>query len=345
MSAPEPPAAVAAVAAVGAPLTVLVVDDSAMDRRLAGSLLKRAGIEPAYAENGAAALAYVEGQAPDIVITDLQMPEMDGLELVREIRARFAHVPVILMTAHGSEEIAVRALQLGAASYVPKRSLAHDLVSTVRGVIELRDASRTSLRVVASLDRIESRFVLDNDVSAIPVLVAHLESDLTRLERCDETELLQIGVALREALVNAIFHGNLELSSALREIDGGKPYHDLAERRRREPPYKDRRVRLTALQRRHEVRYHIADQGPGFDPRVLPDPTDISQLERVSGRGLLLIRTFMDDVQHNARGNEITMVKRLTAPGHDGGDPHTPAPRADSTTPPAVTPDGTPGSR
>jgi CheY-like chemotaxis protein len=287
-----------------------------MDRRLAGSLLKRAGIETSFAENGAAALAHLETRTPDIVITDLQMPEMDGLSLVREIRLRFAHVPVVLMTAHGSEEIAVEALQLGAASYVPKRSLAHDLVSTVRGVIELSKANRASLRVLESLDQIESRFVLENDVSALPALVAHLEGDLTRLKAGDETEMLQIGVALREALVNAIFHGNLEVSSALREIDGGKPYHELAERRRRESPYRERRVRITAIQRRHEIRYHIADEGPGFDPSVLPDPTDISQLERVSGRGLLLIRTFMDEVEHSARGNEITLVKRLRLTSH-----------------------------
>jgi CheY-like chemotaxis protein len=297
--------------------TALVVDDSAMDRRLAGKLLERAGIEPTYAENGAAALACLEQRAPDVVVTDMQMPEMDGLELVREIRARFARVPVILMTAHGSEEIAVKALQLGAASYVPKRSLAHDLASTVHAVLELSKASRESLRVLEALDRIASSFVLDNDVAAIPPLVAHLEGDLTRLQLCDETELLQIGVALREALVNAIFHGNLEVSSALREIDGGKPYHELAARRRGEAPYRDRRVHITALQSRREVRYRIADEGPGFDPSALPDPTDITQLERVSGRGLMLIRTFMDEVEHNAQGNEITMVKRLGASGPD----------------------------
>ena len=307
-----PPPAAAGASAVR--VTALVVDDSAMDRRLAGTLLKRAGIEPAYAENGVAALEHVERQAPDIVVTDMQMPEMDGLELVRAIRARFPHVPVILMTAHGSEEVAVKALQLGAASYVPKRSLAHDLVSTVRGVLELALATRASLRLIESLESIESRFVLANDVTAIPVLVGHLESDLTRLKLCDETELLQIGVALREALVNAIYHGNLELSSSLREIEGGKPYHDLAAQRRQLPPYCDRRVRITALQRRHEVRYVITDEGPGFDPTGLPDPTDISQIERVSGRGLLLIRTFMDDVQHSAAGNEITMVKHLSLP-------------------------------
>jgi anti-sigma regulatory factor (Ser/Thr protein kinase) len=73
-------------------------------------------------------------------------------------------------------------------------------------------------------------------------------------------------------------------------------------------------VRLTALQTRTSVTYVITDEGPGFDPSALPDPTDISQLERVSGRGLLLIRTFMDEVRHNDRGNEITMIKHLAPP-------------------------------
>jgi CheY-like chemotaxis protein/anti-sigma regulatory factor (Ser/Thr protein kinase) len=292
-------------------MTALVVDDSAMDRRLAGTLLKRAGFEVRYAEHGAEALGAIEGAAPDIVVTDMQMPEMDGLELVRAMRGSFAQVPVILMTAHGSEELAVKALQGGAASYVPKRSLAHDLVPTVQNVLELGRAHRASLRVLECLDSIETRFVLDNDVSAIPLIVGHLEADLTRLGLGDETALIQVGVALREALVNAICHGNLELASELREIDGGKPYLDLAEQRRGELPYRRRRVRVRARETRSEVTYVIADEGPGFDPSRLPDPTDPAQLERVHGRGLLLIRTFMDEVRHNERGNEITMVKHV----------------------------------
>ncbi len=59
-----------------------------------------------------------------------------------------------------------------------------------------------------------------------------------------------------------------------------------------------------------EVRYVIRDEGPGFNPAALPDPTDPTQLEKATGRGLYLIRTFMDEVQHNATGTEITMVKR-----------------------------------
>ena len=116
-------------------------------------------------------------------------------------------------------------------------------------------------------------------------------------------------IALHEALVNAIQHGNLELSSDLRQEDE-RAFQDLGEQRRRQPPYKDRRVRVRATLSRSEAVYVIEDEGPGFDPSTLPDPTDPANLERVGGRGLMLIRTFMDEVEHNQTGNRITLRKR-----------------------------------
>src|SRR5437870_2590358 len=114
---------------------VLVVDDSAVDRRRAIKLLANDGLTVLSAANGVEALEVFKREIPDVVLTDMQMPEMDGLQLVQEIRARYPSVPVILMTAHGSEEIAVEALQKGAASYVPKRNLAKDLSETISSVL------------------------------------------------------------------------------------------------------------------------------------------------------------------------------------------------------------------
>jgi CheY-like chemotaxis protein len=291
---------------------VLVVDDSRLDRTRAGGILRKVGHEVAFAADGREALDFLALDAPDVVVTDLQMPNLDGLELVEAVRLRYPHIPVILMTAHGSEEIAVRALQKGAASYVPKRSLARDLCPTVATVLEISRGGRTMSRVLEWLVYTESRFVLDNDVSIIPDLVSHLEASITQLKSVDETALIQVGVALREALVNAVYHGNLEVSSHLREVEGGA-YDEMIAARRTELPYRVRRVHVTARQTPTEVIYVVSDEGPGFDPAALPDPTDPLQLEMVHGRGLLLIRTFMDEVTHNERGNEITMVKRFTS--------------------------------
>jgi len=288
----------------------LVVDDSAVDRVRAGGLLKKsADLTPVYAGNGREEMEIIAHATPDIVVCDLHMPEMDGLELVENVRRRYASLPVILMTAHGSEETAIQALRKGATNYVPKRNLARELVTTVLGVLELARASRDQRQVLGFLTQTESHFVLDNDIRNISSLIGQLEVNLTRMELVDQTGWMRIAVALREALVNAIYHGNLELTSELLEGDE-MTFAELAERRPREPAFGNRRVFVTARETRAEATYVIRDEGHGFDPSTLPDPTAHDNLDRRTGRGLFLIRTFMDEVRHNAVGNEITLVKR-----------------------------------
>ena len=121
--------------------------------------------------------------------------------------------------------------------------------------------------------------------------------------------LFAIKIAVEEALVNAIHHGNLEISSQLKESD--EPlYYSLIEQRRVQKPYRTRRVQVIAKESPAEASYVVRDEGPGFDPQTLPDPTDPANLDRCYGRGLLLIRTFMDEVYHNETGNQITLIKR-----------------------------------
>jgi CheY-like chemotaxis protein/anti-sigma regulatory factor (Ser/Thr protein kinase) len=289
---------------------VLVVDDSAVDSHLAGRLLEKGtDLKAVHAANGDEALSALSRGTIDLVVTDLQMPGMDGLALVEAIRAKHPLVPVILMTAHGSEEIAVQALQRGAASYVPKHALEHDLVSTAETVLIMAKARHRHHRLRERLIRLESHFVLDNDAALIPALVGELSENLQRMRICEDVELTRVTIALGEALDNAIHHGNLEVSSKLREGDDNS-YRDLVAVRRRQPPYKDRHVHVTARETRDEAFYVIRDEGPGFDVANLPDPTDPANLENLSGRGLLLIRTFMDEVRHNTSGNEITLIKR-----------------------------------
>ena len=91
--------------------------------------------------------------------------------------------------------------------------------------------------------------------------------------------------------------------------DPGPDRPDAGPLRRAAGPDQDRRVHVYAKESRRQAVYVIRDEGPGFDPSALPDPTDPSNLEKASGRGLLLIRTFMDEVHHNEDGNQITMVK------------------------------------
>lgn len=296
---------------------VLVVEDSPTQAQQIQFLLEDAGYSVDVAANGREALTDLERAPADLVVTDLEMPEMNGLKLVEEVRARYPSTPVILITAYGSEEIAALALQKGAASYVPKKYLAQDIVGTVGDVLSVATAQRDQQRVQEVLTQIDLQFVLDNDVSLIPPIIGYLEEPITKMGLCDQTGLIRICVALREALINAMHHGNLGVGSELREHNDAD-YHTLVERRRREDPFRRRRVYVSASISYRKAEFIVRDEGEGFDPSQLPDPTDPANLEKVSGRGLLLIRTFMDQVHHNEVGNQITLIKWGDRPPSEG---------------------------
>ena len=295
---------------------MLVVDDSAVDRRLVGGLLQReSDVNVQYAVHGADALEKIPEINPDLVVTDLIMPEMDGLTLVATIKRKFNYLPVILMTSKGSEELAVQALEQGASSYVPKAILSQRLIDTVRNVLAASNRQRSHLRLMGCMTAAQSTFELVNDPALFAPLVAYIQDDCIHLRICDESERTRLGVALEEALANALYHGNLEIGSELRESDE-RAYWKLVRERGQAAPFCQRRIHVQATISREAATFTIRDQGKGFDPTKLPDPTDPANLEKVSGRGVLLMRTFMDDVVYNETGNVVTLVKRRSSGGN-----------------------------
>jgi CheY-like chemotaxis protein/anti-sigma regulatory factor (Ser/Thr protein kinase) len=293
--------------------TVLVVDDSAVDRRLVGGMLSKcSGIHVEFAVDGKEALRKVQTSPPALVITDLVMPEMDGLELVSAVVAQYPQVPVILMTGKGSEDIAVKALQAGAASYVPKTALHHLLVETITDVLAMTRNIFSRQRLIECLQTGRFVFVLTNDADMIPTLISYVQNIVISIGLCDEADVIRVCIALEEALRNAMFHGNLEITSEQREGDAAA-YAALLANRTNQDPWQSRRLRVELVVTRERGTFVVRDQGPGFDPTRLPDPTDPANLEKVSGRGLLLMRTFMDEVRFNKTGNEVTMVKTRPA--------------------------------
>ena len=146
-------------------VTILVVEDSSVDRMLIGGLLAKEGVtndgdwEIEFACDGQEALTRLNAanrSGIDLIVTDLQMPNLDGLGLVKEIRRTQPQLPVILITSQGSEEIAIEALRAGATSYSPKSMLRTDLVRTIRQIL-----------VMASYMKYES------DAQAHPALRPH----------------------------------------------------------------------------------------------------------------------------------------------------------------------------
>ena len=289
---------------------ILVVDDNPVDRKLISRMLeKRPDWKVATANDGREALAFLAENPVDLVVTDLQMPGIDGVQLVREIANSSRRVPVVLVTAFGSERESLAALQAGAANFSHKSRLKVDLIPTAATVLDWSEKIRSWSHPDTADDSEESRmaFVLANDTSQIPRLIEMFSDRLPAWARPDE---LRISMALDEALTNAICHGNLEVDSALKEDEDPSAFRNTCVGRQDAEPWCGRRVRIEASFSPDRLEFQIRDEGPGFDPGTLPDPTTPENILKAGGRGLLLIRSFMDEVAHNPAGNEITLVKR-----------------------------------
>ena len=267
--------------------TLLVVDDAEVDRRLIASLLeKQTDLEIQFAANGKQAMQSIRQDTPDLVLTDIVMPEMDGLQLLRQIRSLHPGTPVMLLTAHGNEATAIEALEQGAVSYVPKARQAQRLSETIHRVLDRLQAERRG-RQVEGLEKLDCIFNLPSDKQVIAPTVNFVQQALAGSRMGDATERIRVGVALQEALENGVFHGQGD-------------------------------VRLKARLDSVVLRLAVSDQGEGFD--VAETIRDASDCFAAGGvRGLMLITQFMDDVTFNPKGNQITMLKFLDPEEIDEG--------------------------
>src|SRR4051812_29411162 len=295
--------------------TVLVVDDSAVDRRFVGGILSRDGkFTVEFAEDGSQALARMRQAEPDLIVTDLQMPNRNGLDLVAAVRMHHPSVPIILMTGLGSEDLAVEALHRGASNYVPKPQLGERLLESVDEALNLAKSDKTYNELIACLRSCDFDFELENDPGLIDPLVELVQQMVSGMGLTDATGRYRVGAALKEAIHNALYRGNLEIS--FKEMQDtrvslleGKG-EDLPAKRLKAPPYKDRKVRVTIAMDDEQARFVISDEGPGFDPSSIPAAGQPGSLDPDTGRGLVLMRAFFDEVTFNNRGNEVTLVKR-----------------------------------
>jgi CheY-like chemotaxis protein/anti-sigma regulatory factor (Ser/Thr protein kinase) len=289
---------------------ILVVDDSPVDQKLVGGLLGRDfDWIVTYAENGQVAVEMMDQLSPDIIVTDLQMPVMDGMQLCRETKSRAPQIPVVLITGQGSEQLAVEALAAGASSYVPKSALAESLLETVDQLLNFSEKDRTKERLMTFTTNTRHQFNLENDPTLIPALLDFVRESMEMLRLGDEPQRRQVSVAIEEAMLNAMLHGNLELpehrvQEVRQTLHAGKT-SEILDNQRKKAPFDQRRVRIAIDLTHTRAQFVIRDQGKGFDTTKIPAADAPESISNMGRRGLTLIRNFMDDVTFKENGAEI----------------------------------------
>ena len=259
------------------------------------------------------ALDHLHANDFQLVIIDLQLAVAEDGSMLQALIRSDIHRPVLITGRDGQVQQVAEALAAGAAGFVHIAQLQTQLLEYVDRLTAAAHRNKTRSRLLDCMTSSVTTFSIENDPLLLPALLTRLQSSAELFGVANEAQRTRIGIALEEAISNAMYHGNLEVSSELRK-DSIEDYYELASQRRMQSPYRDRRVRVIEELTPEYARFTICDEGPGFDTSRLDREPDPSDLEAVSGRGLLLMKSFMDDVRYNAVGNSVTLTKYRSAP-------------------------------
>jgi DNA-binding response OmpR family regulator len=153
--------------------TVLVIDDDATLRDTIGLMLETEGFRPAFAENGQIGFTQALALKPSLVLVDLRMPGLSGMEVCKQIRAAGMKTPLIVLSAIGDEMDKVLLLEIGADDYVVKPFGSRELLARIRAVLRRSSADDTKVIVFGDVEV---------DLSRRVVLKKNEETKLTRAE-------------------------------------------------------------------------------------------------------------------------------------------------------------------
>ncbi len=184
--------------------TVLIIDDDDSLRRVLEYNLREDGYQVVTAANGAAAIAQFHAGAVDLVLTDVRMPEMDGLELLTRLKAMASDLPVIVLTAHGSIDSAVEAMKLGAADYLTKPFNRDQLKATVRKALEVAALTRENRHL---RQMVAERFSFANMIAGARAMRAVTDT-ASRVAQTDATVLLEGESGTGKELLAKAIHAN-----------------------------------------------------------------------------------------------------------------------------------------
>jgi len=276
--------------------TILVAEDDRTTRYLLRGVLKSAGFSVSTAADGRAALTRLRQQKFDLLLTDIWMPRLNGLELMAHLRQETEPPKVVVMTSDDTPETVLRAVREQAYQYLTKPVEPKALVELLTDVLAAKPARMPIEVLSARPNWVELLVPCELEVAErITGFVSQLESDLPKELRNE------IGQALRELLLNAIEWGG--------KLDPNQ------------------KVRISYLRGRRMVLYRIADPGTGFrfeglqhSAAMNPPDDPCKHMEvraekgiRPGGFGILMVKSMADELLYNEAQNEVVFVKYLDA--------------------------------
>lgn len=302
--------------------SILLVEDSPTQAMQLKLQLEAGGHDVICCDDGTPALELLANGTFELVVTDLELPILNGLQLIKKMKADYPHVPAILITGQGSERLAAEALKQGATSYVPKSMVDDMLLGTVENVVGIMRADHNYAELIECTVDHRIAFELPNKPALLVTAIDLVTQLAGGMQLLSGIERYRVSQALQHAAANALFRGNLELTreqfpqASVGDVDMDA-LPAIVRERMNTKPYANRKIHFDARLMRDLIRVVIKDEGPGFDVKAHEarqhEQDGAAAFSGELGRGLTLIHRFMDRVTFNAPGNEVTLIKHCSA--------------------------------
>ncbi len=287
------------------PGRLLIIDDNKDLLEFLRDFFRKNGFDVLLALTASDGIDKFKSFMPDVVITDMRLPDKPGNWVVKEVKSVNKKTPVIIITGYSDHHLIVEAMENGATELLKKPFKQKDLKYLLSKIEILLKRIHVDL---------SSRFVLwekrhyriPNDIHVVPNVVDYLFDRVDYL--CENDSFLRIG--LQEVLINAIEHGNLEISYSDKQkmLDGGD-YNQLLAVRATQDRYKEKYVDIKIFSTPQYLKVIVEDMGNGFDLSALPNLGDPENFFKESGKGILMAINAFDQVQYNDVGNAVTLIK------------------------------------
>lgn len=271
---------------------ILVVDDEKIKLITLLDALSKEGYEAEGAEDGMAALKKLEGSRFDIVVADLKLPKMDGMELLKHVKEKYQDTEVIIMTAYGTIESAVSAMKIGAHDYLTKPFPTEELLLKVQRLIKYQALAKENILLHNQLDE---RYGIDNIIGKNKRMQEIYE--LIKTIAPGESNVVIYGESGtgKELVTHAIYHNSLRKNGPFIKVSCATLSESILE----SELFGHEKGAFTGALNRKPGRFELADGGTIF----LDDVDDMSPLVQVK-----LLRVLQEREFERVGGTETVKV-------------------------------------
>ena len=289
-------------------MNILIVEDDPATLSMVSDFVKTMHMTPLLAKDGKEGLDLFKQFNPPIVITDIRMPKMGGLELVTAIKSESPDTYITVTTAYDNPEYTIEAIKRGASSFLAKPFRVLDLYSIIQKYTYLISESSTKLYIQHFIEQENVKLKIDNTYF-------HMQGALDYLikkcrEYLDPEVAAKVQKALLEMLINAIEHGNLGISrdEKIAALENNE-FQNLVSNLFETEPYCSRKIEIEFIYQPTLLRWIISDEGKGFNYEDYLSCLRKEQLPIAPGKGIATSFFQVDNLKYEDGGRRVILEK------------------------------------